>query len=959
MVGGVLSIVRLTGARVAYLERQELDEYGLRLPEPGQQLGFELEAYLGEGARVVGRWQGLGADALGLGERVREGQLAALLAGVNPVSGELLGRRFTQRERLVAVTDPVSGERVLIRQALDPVGGWDLVFAAPKSVSLVYALGSEAVRAEVLAAHEAAVTAALGMLERHAAYTRRARNGVILEPAAGVVVARFDHELARRVEHADGSTTTDPHLHTHCALLGKALSQDGQWRALRHPLIIGEWQKPLGAAYRAHLRSEITERLGWAWEGLDARGLSELSGWDSGVLLEMSQRRRQVEARLVEAWGTSEGLNGRQTRSAALETRAVKSPAAALEVLQADWRARLAEHGLERDALDALVAPAEFRRVVPRHGRGELEAVFARLAGERGLTEKENTFTRANVVRSLAEALPRGAPAETLEQLTDLFLADARVLGLAPAPGTQYEALQRFTMHDLLRVERSALGLARERDAQVGVIPGYAVAAQVSRSRVRLSDEQREAVKLITQSGRPVDLLDAAAGTGKTTTLGVLAAVYRGEGCEVIGLAPSARAARELHQAGVASRTIDSHLLHLQHEQPSEQAEPASRRVVIVDEAGMIGTRNLARLLDEERARDSKIILAGDPAQLPSVAAGGVFAALCREDSERAQLRQVQRQRDAQEIAALAALRNDTRGSDGVEAYLAHKARRGEITITRDQHDATRAAREWWASQLDEGRAPREIAVITRTNQLRTALNHELRRQAGERGLLSGPEYRVVHERGGSELLVRVGDRLALRENNREPRLLNGMIGTIEQISRHGHGIALRLDDDSTRVVVPVWYLQAGYAEHAYAITGHASQGTTLEEALIVARPEDHSREWSYTAASRARGHTRHLVIGDQTARDDPEHAAASPAPATQSLEVREHGLGAMSRLEQALTRTDAQRLAQHQPRDAEFDSRRGVIPDPRLERGSIPSYEVDLNPRTRDRGRGGPGLER
>ena len=154
-----------------------------------------------------------------------------------------------------------------------------MVFAAPKSVSLADALGEDGVRSEVLAAHEAAVTAALGLLERHAAYVRRGRNGVILEPAAGIVVARFDHELARRVEHADGTTTTDPHLHTHCALLGKALSRDGRWRALRHPLIIGEWQKPLGAAYRAHLRAEVTARLGWAWAPLDERGFSELTGW--------------------------------------------------------------------------------------------------------------------------------------------------------------------------------------------------------------------------------------------------------------------------------------------------------------------------------------------------------------------------------------------------------------------------------------------------------------------------------------------------------------------------------------------------------------------------------------------------------------------------------------------------------------------------------------------------------
>lgn len=138
-------------------------------------MGLDLEAYLGEGERVVGRWQGAGAEALGLGEVVREGQLAALLEGFNPVSGESLGRRVTHRERLVAVTDPASEERVLIRQALDPVGGWDLVFAAPKSVSLAYALGSEEVRVEVLEAHEAAVTAALGMLERRGLHASRSQ----------------------------------------------------------------------------------------------------------------------------------------------------------------------------------------------------------------------------------------------------------------------------------------------------------------------------------------------------------------------------------------------------------------------------------------------------------------------------------------------------------------------------------------------------------------------------------------------------------------------------------------------------------------------------------------------------------------------------------------------------------------------------------------------------------------
>ena len=447
-------------------------------------------------------------------------------------------------------------------------------------------------------------------------------------------------------------------------------------------------------------------------------------------------------------------------------------------MLQADWCVRLAEHGLERDALDALVAPAEIRAAAPSYAREELEGVFARLAGERGLTEKENTFTRANVVQGLAAALPRGAPAETLDQLTDSFLADARVRDLTPAPGTRYEALKRFTMRDLLRVERSALRLAREPNAQVGVLPGYAVAAQVSRSRVGLFEEQREAVKQITQSGNPVDLLDAAAGTGKTTTLAVLAAVYGGEGYEVIGLAPSARAARELDQAGVENRTIDSHLLYLRHEDPLAQAEHASRRVVIVDEAGMVGTRNLARLLEEERARGSKIILAGDPAQLPSVAAGGVFGALCCEDSERAQLRQVQRQRDAQEIAALAALRNDARGQDGVEAYLQHKARRGEITITRDEQDAVQAARD--ARLVPPSRLRR---TRLRDHRTRKPRNHA--RRSADRRPPRGSLARMVVHRRQSRTRPHPAPRHRRRDRPRRPRTRRRGPGAGQAKSRH------------------------------------------------------------------------------------------------------------------------------------------------------------------------------
>ena len=253
--------------------------------------------------------------------------------------------------------------------------------------------------------------------------------------------------------------------------------------------------------------------------------------------------------------------------------------------------------------------------------------------------------------------------------------------------------------------------------------------------------------------------------------------------------------------------------------------------------------------------------------------------------------------------------------------------------------------------------------MISRTNQLRAALNQELREEAAERGLLEGPEYRVALERDAGDLRVRVGDRLVLRENCSTPRLVNGLIGSVEAISEHGQGLSLRLDAASrgtARVVVPVWYLKAGYAEHAYAITAHAFQGATLEAALVVARPADHSREWTYTAASRARGETWHLVLNDHAVRDDPEHDLTSSA-APSARDERERDLAAMHRLEHALNRTDAERLAQHDVLSREPDQSLERGWDARLEPPAEFGYELGHgpDPHDRDHGRDGPGLER
>ena len=166
------------------------------------------EYYAGRG-ESPGRWFGTAAGMLGLVGTVEEGSLARLIDGVDPRSGERLRRAVARRTIRVASLDPVPGERIEVEQVLDPVGGFDFVFSAPKSISLVAALAEGDVRDAVLAAHHAAVRAALGLLEREACGVRLGAGGAARAKGSGIVTALYVHRTSRE---------RDPHLHTHCAI---------------------------------------------------------------------------------------------------------------------------------------------------------------------------------------------------------------------------------------------------------------------------------------------------------------------------------------------------------------------------------------------------------------------------------------------------------------------------------------------------------------------------------------------------------------------------------------------------------------------------------------------------------------------------------------------------------------------------------------------------------------------
>src|SRR5450432_3158818 len=282
------------------------------------------EYYLGAG-ETPGVWVGRGLAQLGLepGGEVSEQQLEAVFArGLHPVTGEALGRGWRA----------------------DAVTGYDLTFSAPKSVSVLWALGGATAQTQVAQAHRAAVNAAISYLDTHAALSRRGTDGVEQIRTGGFAAALFDHRTSR---------AGDPQLHTHALVPNKLLCADGVWRTIDgHELF--HHKKAAGVLYQAALRAELHSRLGVVFDAPSAHGQAEILGVPKEVMAAWSKRTAQIDAEAAPVIADYEATLGRDltrneraavTKTAVLKTRQGKEPAGSVSVLHDRWQTEAAALG--------------------------------------------------------------------------------------------------------------------------------------------------------------------------------------------------------------------------------------------------------------------------------------------------------------------------------------------------------------------------------------------------------------------------------------------------------------------------------------------------------------------------------------------------------------------------------------------------------------------------------------
>jgi conjugative relaxase-like TrwC/TraI family protein len=808
--------------------------------------------YSGEG-EAPGRWAGDAAGELGLEDDVSADELRAMLAGKHPSTGEPLIQSLG------------------VNRSQGPVPGFDLTFSAPKSVSLLSALGDDGTQATVREAHERSVDAALGYMQREACWARRGKGGAEFVRGNGYIAAAFRHRSSR---------AGDPQLHTHVLIANATKGPDGRWTRLFHPAIY-DHAKTAGYVYEAQLRHELSQELGVRWQPV-RRGIAELAGFTDAQLRRFSTRRAEI---LEVVGGPEASRAARQT--AALATRRAKDYSVSATALHERWRDAALEVGLSHVELGRVVSPRAAGR--PR------QAVIDDHVLDRAVVAERSHFERRDVVQAIAQMLPDGAQAADLERVADEYLASASVVRIADHPRAD-----RYTTRRIFDLEREALAAAeRLRSVERGVA-GEAIASSVIAARPTLKDDQREMVSRLLAGGEGLSVVIGEAGTGKSFATVAAAEGWARAGIPLRVAAPTRRAVAVLSGEGLTATSVTALLGELDGEEASGRLGLSRGSVLLVDEAAMVGSADLVRLIHHTEAAEGKLVLIGDFEQLGELEAGGLFRALT-ERTEPISLTEVIRHRHGLDRDAAKRIR-EGRGAEALELYRSHE----RVVVAADP-DAKRAAMvaDWWEA-FSSGQ---DALMVAKRRAEVAELNASARQVLREAGGLGADEIEVGGERFAP------GDLVVTRVNSARQPAYNRERWRVVEVDADASRVELQGIDSERQVSLDAGYLtsrtprdDAPALQHCYAATIYVAQGSTVDRAFIAVDPSM-ERQQFYAAMTRTREET-HLYAVAAIERERVEYAPRQPER------------GQLEELRSAIERDGAQVSATDEAIRATLDSR-------------------------------------
>jgi conjugative relaxase-like TrwC/TraI family protein len=760
------------------------------------------------------------------------------------------------------------------------VAGFDLTFSPVKSVSALWAVAPRPVADQIRAAHDAAVADTLAWLERTAAFTRLGRNGVRQVDTRGLIAAAFVHRSSR---------AGDPDLHTHVAVSNKVQTLDGRWRALDGRVLL----KATVAAserYNTRLEAELRDRLGLSFVEYPRPGrrpVREIAGMDDRLLGQWSRRRAAIDATrgdLAQAFLAKHRRPPTPVESielaqqATLQTRPDKVQPMSEGDQRRRWRAE-AEETLGGERLPAMIDAVLSHTVArPLTSDGldmgkRAQQVIDRVQQDRATWQRWHVAAEAQrVARGMN--LPVVSLEATVKEIVRLGLDECSVpltrADVTAEPSQlhrrdgesvyQVAGSQLYTSQAVLDAEQIVLDAADTFDGNRVEAPSVEMALLESTANgLTLNDGQARFIRVLGASGARCQLGLAPAGTGKTTALRVLVRAWQENGGQVLALAPSAAAARVLGDAAqVPADTVAKAL----HDLNRGTLPLDDRALVVVDEAGMAATTDLANLTRHAVAAGASIRLIGDDRQLAAIGAGGLLRDLA-ENRSTVRLSDAVRFADPSEATAALGIRDGKAGA--LDFYL--DTRR---VHAGDEFTAATSAYQAWRVDRATGR---DSLLLASTRKRVTELN--LRARADRLGATGDGQRAEVTLADGSRLSA--GDEIVTRRNERRIPITatdwvkNGDRWTVHAVHSDG-GITAVHRDTGHHIALPADYV-ARHVGLGYAMTIHSAQGSTADTCHVVITGSE-SREQLYVALSRGRL-ANYIHVALPGAND--EHAAIRP----------------------------------------------------------------------------------
>ena len=746
-------------------------------------INLSSEDYYLEGGEPPGKWYGQGAEFLGLVDTVDPKHFEHIIDGLNPDGQNKLVQNAGAEKRQL---------------------GWDLTFSAPKTVSVVWSQADEKTRQLIEDCQEEAVRKALDWLESES-ITRRGRGGHIKE-SARLIVATFEHGTSR---------AQDPQLHTHCVIMNAAVRGDDSTGAIESKQFYIN-KMTAGALYRAELAHQLEQRCGFTVKRSGERhNLFEVQRVDKALVDEFSKRREEIE----EALKASGEKSAKASEIAALNTREKKGHVARKELFNS-WQ----------EVGQAFAYEEPQRKTIYQNPIATAPRLFKTVLEE--IMHHNSSFTEKELLRKMAEAAPgTGLSADFLREFVKGISDLQHIICL----GRTDEEI-RYTTREMYALEKSLLKAVKLSASRSNANKSHQIdrnlIARVCEEFPTLKTEQRSAVNHIVGDSGSIKVVEGWAGTGKTYMLNVARNAWQQAGYRVYGAALAAKAAGNLEESGIDSQTLHRLLNKLR----TRRTVFTSKDVVIVDEAGMVGTRQLAELVAITEHAGARLVLVGDSRQLQPIEAGGAFKEI-GDILGRAELQEITRQ-DINWMRA--SVRDMIKGK--ASQVLIEYARNGQLQVEDTWDDARkRLVTNWGAAGGVHD--PQDNLILAGSNLDVHNLNKECQALRQQTGILGKNSLKL------NSVLFWENDRILFTRNSHFEGIKNGQTGIIETI--RGSILSIRSDSGMQHVIDTERYddLKLGYA-----VTTHKAQGDTRQQSFVLMGGSMQNRELSYVQLSRSKG---------------------------------------------------------------------------------------------------------